>query len=168
MLIRYSSGFHGDANKSSAPPWADEPIEKRCVHVFHRAHHLPPEYSTTALSQSACTDTHSTEEEEKEEEEEVPEGGERGVLVWFLFKLLLQYRLFFHWLLRGPAGFRVVRNRARLLNVNTKGGHGTDCFCLLLRLALRPHGAILYQGATCLRQTLETRPVFTLDLYDSL
>ena len=44
------------------------------------------------------------EEEEKEEEEEVLEGGECGVFVCFRFKLLLQHRLFFHWLLCGPVG----------------------------------------------------------------
>lgn len=102
------------------------------------------EYSITAQFHPvrACTCAHSAEEEGKEEEEEVPEGGECGVFVWFLFKLLLQDRLFFHWLLCGPAGFRVVRDGGRLLNINTKGGHGADRFCLVLRVALSPPGAI--------------------------
>lgn len=51
----------------------------------------------------ASTYTHSAEKEEEVGEEEVPEGSECGVLVWFSFRLLLQYRLFFHWLLSGPA-----------------------------------------------------------------
>lgn len=97
----------------------------------------------SALCVRAPTRTHSAEEEEKEEEEEVPEGGEFVVFVWFSLKIFLQYRLFFHWLLCGPAGFCVVRIRAWLLNVNAKGGHGADRFCLvLLRLALNPQGAI--------------------------
>lgn len=90
------------------------PVEKGSVHLFHRPRLLQPpccspqpigvrHNGTIPLCVCVSTYTHSSEEEEREEEEEVPEGGECGVLVWFLFKLLLQYRLFFHWLLCGPA-----------------------------------------------------------------
>lgn len=122
---------------------ADEPIEKEMLSqtppspasiMFSSANRSPPQRhsSTLCTCVCVCTDTHSAEEEEKEEEEEVPEGGECGVLVCFLFELLLQYRLFFHWLLCGPAGFSVVRNRAWLINVNTEGRHSADRFCLVL------------------------------------
>lgn len=60
--------------------------------------------------------THTLRKEEgKEEEEEVPEGGECGVLVWVMLKLLLQHRLFFHWLLCGPAGQNHERHLAASL-----------------------------------------------------
>lgn len=60
FLTRYSSGSHGDANKSSAPPWADEPIENRCVHVFLQAPPSPASvlfslaYQSTPQFHSVC------------------------------------------------------------------------------------------------------------------
>lgn len=69
---------------------------------------VQPSPASTVLSSVAhhhlvcmCIYTNSAEEEEKEEE--VLEGGERDDFV-LLHKLLLQYRLLFHWLLGRPAG----------------------------------------------------------------
>lgn len=87
--------------------------------------------------------THTLRKEEgKEEEEEVPEGGECGVLVWVMLKLLLQHRLFFHWLLCGPARFCAVDKRGLLLHIHTEGGHGANRFRLILRLTVGPLGTV--------------------------
>lgn len=89
MLLVF--GFHGDANKSSAPPYTDEPEENRCVPAvvqdclaylvwMFSANQSPPQaFSPTlpmcVLCMCVCLYIHTMEEQE------VLEGG-GGVFVF--------------------------------------------------------------------------------------
>lgn len=133
---------HGGANKSSAPPCMDETVEKRSASMFSHDTVSPPlssplpvgvlHNSTTALCVCVCCVYQCTLHGGRGREREVLEGDVSGSLVCFLFKLLLQNGLLFHWFLCGPAGFCAIRNRAWLLNINAQRRHGADRFRLIL------------------------------------
>lgn len=120
---------HGGANKASAPPLVGETVEKE-VPAGHRSSSVtlssdngsPPQQHDSALCVCVFTNAHSVEEEEKDEKE-VLEGGVRGSLVCFFFKLLLQHGLLFHRFLCGPEGERTLSHCRRSSSVSSHQRH---------------------------------------------